>query len=127
MSARQVSTEGSDASSASQTSGAPSAAACILQSQWRQERLTEARGIVADIAHHPDTLVLLACRVICAQSADTPECADALGLIGLLGTSSPKTGQCVPEQWCRMTLRKAPADDAQRTPYSPSKPWRVGS
>jgi hypothetical protein len=100
MSTRQLWTEGSDTSFATQTTDAPSAPTCILQSQWHQERLTEARVIVADIAHHPDTLVVLACRAICAHSSDTLECADAQGLIRLLCACAP---------------------------YSPSKPWRVGS
>jgi hypothetical protein len=80
---------GFDASDTAQTTGAPSAPTCILQSQWHQERLTEARGIVADIAHHPDTLVLLACRAICTHSADAGERDDALGLIGLLEAPTP--------------------------------------
>jgi hypothetical protein len=127
MSARQVLTEVSDTSFAAQTSDAPSASACILQSQWHQERLTEARSVVADIAHHPDTLVVLACRAICAHSTDTRERADALGLIGLLSTGSPKTDQCTPKQGCRMNRRKTAANDAQRTPHSPSNPLRIGS
>jgi hypothetical protein len=43
------------------------------QSQWRQERLIEARGILADMAHHPDTLVILACRVVCGCSPDAKD------------------------------------------------------
>jgi hypothetical protein len=94
------STGGFDASDTAQTTGAPSAPTCILQSQWHQERLTEARGIVADIGHHPDTLVLLACRAICTHSTEASERADALGLIGLLEA---------------------------RTPHWPSNPQRIGS
>ena len=57
--------------------------------QWHEDRLSEARGIVADVAHHPDTLVLLACRVICAHSLDPLERVEALGLMRVLATSKP--------------------------------------
>lgn len=61
------------------------------QLQWRQERLIEARGVLADIAHHPDTLVLLACRVVCGCSTDPVERADALGVMRLLDVRPPET------------------------------------
>jgi len=57
--------------------------------EWYQDRLSEARGIVADVAHHPDTLVLLACRVICAHCLDPLERVEALGLMRVLATSKP--------------------------------------
>ena len=57
--------------------------------EWHQDRLTEARGIVADVAHHPDTLVLLACSVICAHSLDPLERVEALGLLQVVGASQP--------------------------------------
>jgi len=63
---------------------APSTPRCCTQADWQQERLTEARGILADMAHHPDTLVVLACRVVCGCSVDATEQADALGLMRLL-------------------------------------------
>jgi len=69
------------------TSDASTSAA---QLHWQQERLLEARGILADIAHHPDTLVLLACRVVCGCSSDAKERTDALGVIRLLNTRSPE-------------------------------------
>ncbi len=57
-----------------------------IYEDWQQDRLNEARGILADIAHHPDTLVVLACRVICTHSSDPIEHADALGVSRLLST-----------------------------------------
>ena len=57
--------------------------------KWHEDRLSEARGIVADVAHHPDTLVLLACRVICAHSLDPLERVEALSLMRILKTSTP--------------------------------------
>ena len=35
---------------------------------WPAQRLAEARGIVADFVHHPDSLIVLACRAIAAHS-----------------------------------------------------------
>lgn len=97
MSVHRYLIEGFDASVAPQTSGAPSAPTCISQSQWHLERLIEARGIVADFAHQSDTLVLLACRVICAHSTDASERADALGLIRLLSAGSPEAASAAPK------------------------------
>ena len=57
--------------------------------EWHKDRLAEARGVVADIAHHPDTLVLLACRVICTHTLDPLERVEALGLMRILKTSTP--------------------------------------
>ena len=57
--------------------------------EWPEDRLIEARGIFADVAHHPDTLVLLACKVICAHSLDPLERVEALGLMKLLAASTP--------------------------------------
>ncbi|TXB67547.1 hypothetical protein FQV27_15270 [Paracoccus aurantiacus] len=51
---------------------------------WPAQRLTEARGIVADFVHHPDSLIVLACRAIAAHSPDPQECREALALAGLL-------------------------------------------
>ena len=53
-------------------------------SDWRLDRLTEARGILADVPRHPETLVILACRVVVAQTNDTSECADAVELLRFL-------------------------------------------
>jgi hypothetical protein len=71
---------------------AEGAAESLAQShpqQWHADRLAEARGIVADVAHHPDTLVLLACRVICTHTLDPLERTEALGLMQLLATPMP--------------------------------------
>lgn len=62
-----------------------------LCEQWQQDRLVEARGVLADVAHHPETLVVLACRVICTHGSDTAELADALGVMRLLNAPSPET------------------------------------
>ena len=48
---------------------------------WMIDRLTEARGILADTAHHPESLVILAARVIAGQTNSASECADAIDLL----------------------------------------------
>ena len=59
-------------------------------SDWMQDRLTEARGILADVPQHPETLVILACRVVVAQTNDASECADAVGLMRFLDRNPPQ-------------------------------------
>ena len=51
---------------------------------WMQDRLTEARGILADVPRHPETLVILAARVVAGQTNDASECADAVELLRFL-------------------------------------------
>ncbi|MDP3961786.1 MAG: hypothetical protein Q8Q26_17275 [Pseudorhodobacter sp.] len=51
---------------------------------WMHDRLTEARGVLADTTRHPDSLVILAARVVVGQTDDARECGDALDLLRLL-------------------------------------------
>ena len=51
---------------------------------WMQDRLIEARGILADVPQHPESLVILAARVVAGQTDDSGECADAIDLLRLL-------------------------------------------
>ena len=51
---------------------------------WMRDRLTEARGVLADTTQHPDSLVILAARVVVGQTDDAHECGDALELLRLL-------------------------------------------
>ena len=53
-------------------------------SDWMLNRLTEARGILADVPQHLETLVILACRVVAAQTNYTSEYADAVELLRFL-------------------------------------------
>ena len=48
---------------------------------WMQDRLTEARGVLADAPLHSETLVILAARVVVGQTDDAGECADAIDLL----------------------------------------------
>ena len=63
--------------------------------EWPAQRLAEARGIIADFVHHPDSLIIVACRAIAAHSPDPQECREALALAGLLiavSARKPKGG-----------------------------------
>ena len=51
---------------------------------WMQDRLTEARGVLADTTQHPDSLVILSARVVVGQTDNARECADAIDLLRLL-------------------------------------------
>ena len=51
---------------------------------WMHDRLTEARGVLADTTQHPDSLVILAARVVVGQTDDAVECGDALEVLRLL-------------------------------------------
>ena len=64
--------------------GCESPAAAPCPADWPAQRLAEARGIVADFVHHPDSLIVLACRAIAAHSVDPQEGREALALAGLL-------------------------------------------
>ena len=48
--------------------------------QWRRDRLTEARGILADATRHPSSLVIIAARVVVGLTGDSAECAVAFDL-----------------------------------------------
>ena len=50
-------------------------------SDWMQDRLTEARAILVEAPRHPDSLVILAARVIAGQTDSARECADAIDLL----------------------------------------------
>ena len=53
-------------------------------SDWMQDRLTEARGILIDAPLHTESLVILAARVVAGQTESACECADAIDLLRLL-------------------------------------------
>ena len=48
------------------------------------DRLTEARGVLADTTQHAESLVILAARVVVGQTDDARECGDAIDLLRLL-------------------------------------------
>jgi hypothetical protein len=55
-----------------------------VSGDWIKDRLTEARGILADVPQYPETLVILACWVVVGQTDCASECADAVEMLRLL-------------------------------------------
>ena len=56
---------------------------------WPADRLAEARAVIADVAHHSDLLIRLACNVL-AQHGETPgERADAQRLLVVIDARRP--------------------------------------
>jgi hypothetical protein len=59
---------------------------------WIDDRRREARIVVADVAHHSDYLLRMACKVL-VQHGETPEeCEDARILMVILDAKSPGRG-----------------------------------
>jgi hypothetical protein len=59
---------------------------------WIDERLREARIVVADVVHHSDHLLRIACKVL-VQHGETPEeCEDARILLVIIDAKSPGRG-----------------------------------
>ncbi len=58
-------------------------------STWPAERVAEARAVIADVAHHSDLLIRLACNVL-VQHGETPgERADAQRLLVVVDARQP--------------------------------------
>ena len=58
-------------------------------SAWPADRVAEARAVIADVAHHSDLLIRLACNVL-VQHGETPgERADAQRLLVVVEARRP--------------------------------------
>ena len=58
-------------------------------SAWPANRVAEARAVIADVAHHSDLLIRLACNVL-AQHGETPgERAEAQRLLVIIEARRP--------------------------------------
>ena len=58
-------------------------------STWPADRVAEARAVIADVAHHSDQLIRLACTVL-AQHGETPsERADAQRVLVVVDARRP--------------------------------------
>ena len=55
--------------------------ASAICANWILDRLTEARGVLADPTRHPESLVILAARVVAEQTDSARECANAHDLL----------------------------------------------
>lgn len=69
---------------------------------WPADRIAEARAVIADVAHHSDHLIRLACNVL-ATHGDTPaERKDARVLLVVIDARRP--------------VRRAQREDNRRAP-----------
>ena len=50
-------------------------------STWPADRVAEARAVIADVAHHSDLLIRLACNVLVQHGETSGERADAQRLL----------------------------------------------
>ena len=61
----------------------------VINPVWRAERLSEARTVVADVAHHSDPLIRLACKVLIQHGEAEAEREDARRLLVILDARRP--------------------------------------
>ena len=59
------------------------------KSEWPAERLAEARAVIADVAHHSDHLIRLACNVLAAHGETPAEREDAQRLLVVIDARRP--------------------------------------
>ena len=59
------------------------------KSAWPADRLSEARAVIADVAHHSDHLVRLACNVLAAHGDTAAERKDARILLIVVDARQP--------------------------------------
>jgi hypothetical protein len=60
-----------------------------LPAPWPAERLAEARAVMADVAHHSDHLIRLACNVLVAHGETPSERKDARVLLVVIDARRP--------------------------------------
>ena len=56
---------------------------------WRADRLAEARAVIADIAHHSDPLIRLACNVLISHGETAAEREEARVLLVVVEARRP--------------------------------------
>ena len=58
-------------------------------SAWPAERLAESRAVIADVAHHSDLLIRLACNVLVQQGETSAERTEAQRLLVVVDARRP--------------------------------------
>ena len=58
-------------------------------SDWPADRVAEARAVIADVAHHSDHLIRLACNVLAANGDTAAERKDARVLLMVIDARRP--------------------------------------
>ena len=62
---------------------------------WLAPRLAEARAVIADVAHHSDHLIRLACNVLATHGETASEREDARVLLVVIDARRPiRAAQC---------------------------------
>lgn len=56
---------------------------------WLADRVAEARAVIADVAHHSDHLIRLACKVLAQHGQGEEEREDARRLLLILDARRP--------------------------------------
>ena len=59
------------------------------QTNWPADRVAEARAVIADVAHHSDHLIRLACNVLVAHGVTATERKDARVLLLVVDARQP--------------------------------------
>lgn len=59
------------------------------RSAWPADRVAEARAVIADVAHHSDLLIRLACNVLVQHGETASERADAQRLLVVVDARRP--------------------------------------
>jgi hypothetical protein len=58
-------------------------------STWPADRVAEARAVIADVAHHSDHLIRLACNVVATHGVTAAERKDARVLLLVVDARQP--------------------------------------
>lgn len=58
-------------------------------SAWPADRVAEARAVIADVAHHSDLLIRLACTVLAQHGETSAERAEAQRLLVVVDARRP--------------------------------------
>lgn len=62
-------------------------------SDWPADRMAEARAVIADVAHHSDHLIRLACQVLARHGATEEEREEARLLLLIVDARRPVRSQ----------------------------------
>ena len=68
-----------------------------IPAPWPADRLAEARAVIADVAHHSDHLIRLACTVLVQHGETEKEREDARILLVVVDAKHPGRGTHRPD------------------------------